>query len=113
MATEPLVLVHTEDRIATLTLNRPKARNALSRALMYALWDGVKAAGDDPGERQSLNVGSRFAGPDAENRPRSPAERGCGKKQGNGVDHRVLEATAEQTVNRRADQREHRNYPEM
>jgi enoyl-CoA hydratase len=49
MATEPLVLVHAEDRIATLTLNRPEARNALSRALMYALWDGVKAAGDDPG----------------------------------------------------------------
>ncbi len=49
MATEPLVLVDIESRIATLTLNRPEARNALSRALMYALWDAVQAAGSDAG----------------------------------------------------------------
>ena len=47
--TEPVVLVDIEDRIATVTLNRPQARNALSRAVMYALWDAVAAAGDDPG----------------------------------------------------------------
>ncbi len=47
--TEPLVLVDTEDGIATLTLNRPGARNALSRAVTYALWDAVAAAGNDPG----------------------------------------------------------------
>ncbi len=46
---EPLVRVETEDRVATLTLNRPAARNALSRALMDALWDAVAAAGADPG----------------------------------------------------------------
>ncbi len=46
--TEPLVLVDREDGIATLTLNRPEARNALSRAVTYALWDAVAAAGDDP-----------------------------------------------------------------
>ena len=46
--TEPVVLVDVADRIATITLNRPEARNALSRALGYALWDAVGAAGDDP-----------------------------------------------------------------
>jgi len=46
---EPVVLVDVEDRIATVTLNRPRARNALSRAVMHGLWDAVAAAGDDPG----------------------------------------------------------------
>ncbi len=46
--TAPVVLVGVDDRIATVTLNRPEARNALSRALSYALWDAVLAAGDDP-----------------------------------------------------------------
>jgi enoyl-CoA hydratase/carnithine racemase len=36
------------DRVATVTLNRPDARNAFSRELSYALWDAVAAAGDDP-----------------------------------------------------------------
>jgi enoyl-CoA hydratase len=47
--TEPVVLVGIEDRIATVTLNRPEARNALSRRLTHELWDAVAAAGDDPG----------------------------------------------------------------
>ena len=46
--TEPVVLVDVQDRIATITLNRPDARNAFSRALSYALWDAVAAAGEDP-----------------------------------------------------------------
>jgi enoyl-CoA hydratase/carnithine racemase len=46
--TAPVVLVEVEDRLATVTLNRPEARNALSRALTYALWDAVLAAGADP-----------------------------------------------------------------
>jgi enoyl-CoA hydratase len=45
--TAPVVLVDVEDRIATVTLNRPDARNALSRALSFALWDAVLAAGTD------------------------------------------------------------------
>jgi enoyl-CoA hydratase len=45
---EPLVLVDVQDRVATLTLNRPEARNALSLALMHELWDAVLAAGSDP-----------------------------------------------------------------
>jgi enoyl-CoA hydratase len=47
--TEPVVLIGIADRIATVTLNRPQARNALSRQVMYALWDAVARAGDDPG----------------------------------------------------------------
>jgi len=46
--TEPVVLVDVEDRIATVTLNRPEARNALNRALMYALWDAIASVGEDP-----------------------------------------------------------------
>jgi enoyl-CoA hydratase len=46
--TAPVLLVDIEDRVATVTLNRPEARNALSRALTYALWDAVLAAGSDP-----------------------------------------------------------------
>ena len=45
-------------RIATLTLNRPEARNALNRALMYALWDAVGAAGGDPGVDAVILTGS-------------------------------------------------------
>ena len=44
---EPVVLVEVADRIATITLHRPEARNAINRVLMYELWDAVSAAGDD------------------------------------------------------------------
>jgi len=46
--TESVVLVDVEDRVAVVTLNRPAARNALSRELMYGVWDAVMAAGHDP-----------------------------------------------------------------
>ena len=35
------ILVEVADRVATVTLNRPDARNALNRALMYDLWDAT------------------------------------------------------------------------
>jgi enoyl-CoA hydratase len=56
--TEPLLIFEVKDRIATLTLNRPSSRNALNRALMHALWDGVGAAGDDPDVDAVLITGS-------------------------------------------------------
>lgn len=46
-AAPPVVLVEVEDRIATVTLNRPAARNALSRQLTYALWDAMLTVGHD------------------------------------------------------------------
>jgi hypothetical protein len=46
--TESVVLYRVQDRIATVTLNRPEARNALSGALTHALWDAITAAGDAP-----------------------------------------------------------------
>jgi enoyl-CoA hydratase len=48
MGREPVVLRAVQDRVMTVTLNRPEARNALSRAVMYGLWDAVLDAGDDP-----------------------------------------------------------------
>ena len=58
MEDEPLVMVEVEDRIATLTLNRPEARNVLNRALMYALWDAIGTAGSDPDVDAVILTGS-------------------------------------------------------
>jgi enoyl-CoA hydratase len=41
--TDDIVLVEVTDRIATVTLNRPEARNALSTALMREMEDAVAA----------------------------------------------------------------------
>lgn len=45
---EPIVTVGIEDRIATVALNPPGARNALSRAMIQALWDAVAGTGANP-----------------------------------------------------------------
>ena len=45
---EPIVLPDIEDHVATVTLNRPAARNALSRELTYTLRDTAAAVGADP-----------------------------------------------------------------
>ena len=46
-ADEPIVLVATADRTATITLNRPQQRNALSTALIRELRRAVRAAEAD------------------------------------------------------------------
>ncbi len=48
---EPLVLVAREGAVATLTLNRPKALNALNRELTLELREAVLAAEHDRGVR--------------------------------------------------------------
>ncbi|HMS89206.1 MAG TPA: enoyl-CoA hydratase [Acidimicrobiales bacterium] len=67
MTTEPttesapvseLLLVEVHDRIATLTLNRPEARNALSGALISALRRAVRWAQDDDGVDVIVLTGS-------------------------------------------------------
>ncbi|MBI4966899.1 MAG: enoyl-CoA hydratase [Rhodospirillales bacterium] len=49
--TEPILLVTTERGVATLTLNRPQARNAMSVALMTAMETALAAAVADPAVR--------------------------------------------------------------
>jgi enoyl-CoA hydratase len=44
----PVVRTDVDEHVATVTLNRPGARNALNRATSNALWDAIAAAGDDP-----------------------------------------------------------------
>jgi enoyl-CoA hydratase/carnithine racemase len=46
-----ILLRHDQDGIATLTLNRPAARNALSIPLMEALETALETVGGDPGVR--------------------------------------------------------------
>jgi len=46
--TEPVVLYHSEDRVATLTLNRPQRLNAINAALPRALREAVERADADP-----------------------------------------------------------------
>lgn len=48
-ATEPIVIVEIDERIATVTLNRPSARNALNRALRRELWRTIEAIDADDG----------------------------------------------------------------
>jgi enoyl-CoA hydratase/carnithine racemase len=42
------ILVHREDEIATVTMNRPDKRNALSTSMMHELTDAFETLGRDP-----------------------------------------------------------------
>jgi len=55
---DPVVLVVVEDLVATVTLNRPEARNALDRATQYALWDAIAAADANPDVRVVIITGA-------------------------------------------------------
>jgi len=77
------LLCRVEDRVAVLTLNRPEARNALTRELKAALVEQVPRLGADPAVGCLLltGAGGAFcAGGDTKNmakegRPPSPEER--------------------------------------
>ena len=60
IADDSVLLRHDADGVATLTLNRPQARNALSMALMNALQDALDAIREDPSVRVVI---LRGAGP--------------------------------------------------
>jgi enoyl-CoA hydratase len=53
-----LVLTSVDDGVATLTLNRPKVRNALNAALLDALGAALQAADADPHVRAIILTGS-------------------------------------------------------
>jgi len=53
-----VVLSEVRDRVATITLNRPEARNALSSELMSALRSAVRAAQGDDGVDVLILTGS-------------------------------------------------------
>lgn len=53
-----ILLRHDIDHVATLTLNRPAARNALSIGLMEALDAALQAIGEDPAIRAVILAGS-------------------------------------------------------
>ena len=50
-AAEPEVLVEQRDRILIITINRPKAKNAVNSAVAHGLADAVDRLDGDPGLR--------------------------------------------------------------
>lgn len=52
-STEPAVLVEQRDRILVITINRPKAKNAVNLAVSQGLADAMDRLDEDPG----LSVG--------------------------------------------------------
>jgi len=58
MSEEALVLRQDRDGVATLTLNRPSARNALSVGMMGALQDALDALADDKTARVVIIAGA-------------------------------------------------------
>ncbi|MDA8044486.1 MAG: enoyl-CoA hydratase [Actinomycetota bacterium] len=48
MSEAPVLRYEVSERVATVTLDRPEARNALNRRLTQALWDSIATAGADP-----------------------------------------------------------------
>ena len=47
MTNDDVLLIETEDRVRTLTLNRPQARNALSSELRTRFFDALRDAETD------------------------------------------------------------------
>jgi enoyl-CoA hydratase/carnithine racemase len=58
MTDESVLLVDRDGPVTILTLNRPRARNALDKVLVHALGDGLAAAAEDPGVRAIVVAGA-------------------------------------------------------
>ncbi|MFM7224902.1 MAG: enoyl-CoA hydratase/isomerase family protein, partial [Actinomycetota bacterium] len=58
MADEPEVLSETSDAIATITLNRPHRRNAISGRMLGELTDALRTADADPSVRCIILTGA-------------------------------------------------------
>ena len=65
----PILLYYVADGIATLTLNRPEKRNALSAALVQALKDALARAGADENLADARSLGALFVAPRALSKP--------------------------------------------
>ncbi|HZC89913.1 MAG TPA: enoyl-CoA hydratase-related protein [Mycobacterium sp.] len=57
MSDEPVLLCSDRDGVRTLTLNRPRRKNAINRDLWIALAEALNAAGDDRGVRAVVITG--------------------------------------------------------
>jgi enoyl-CoA hydratase len=105
---DDVVLVDLAEHVATVTLNRPDARNALNRATQYALWDAIAAADADPDVRVVILTGAGpafCAGVDLKEvggetppsaPPRAPGEPGPGR-EATGL-YRFLPATGKPVI---------------
>ena len=56
-----LILTETRDRVGLVTLNRPKARNALNNQLLHELMDALQALDEDPAIGAIVMTGSDAA----------------------------------------------------
>lgn len=55
---EPEVLIETRDRLGVITLNRPKAINALNHAMVLTITDALRAWAEDPQVRTVVLTGA-------------------------------------------------------
>lgn len=55
---QPVILCETSDAVATITLNRPEAMNALSAELRYAIGSAFREIQADPGVRVAILTGA-------------------------------------------------------
>ena len=58
MSEEPVLLCSDRNGVPTLTLNRPRRKNAINRELWIALAEALTAAGDDQGVRAVVITGA-------------------------------------------------------
>lgn len=75
------VLMEVEDRVATITLNRPEAMNTLSRELSGGMAEALRQAQEDPGIRVVILTGNGrafCAGADLKERVATEAQGGPG-----------------------------------